>query len=241
METFISGNYEVSVLDKNKKEDLIEVQKLRYDHLLRDFNPSLEEGLIDDDGYDQYCDSLIVKDLTTNKIVGTYRVCTLETAKGHPFKSEEEFNIDELKNSGYGIVETGRAVVHKDYRNGSVIGLLWKALFMYTVSNNCRFIFGTCSFHGTNPKVFDKLFAYLKDNNLNKDYNMYATKDSFEFEDIPYVKEEIEIPSLLKGYMRLGTTISRNGFIDYDFNCCDIITMIDTETINPRYLKHYLG
>lgn len=238
---FYAGDYHVTVLDKNNIEQLKEVQKLRYDYLLREFNPSLPDQGIDDDGFDQYADSLLVIDTRSNKIIGTYRVSTLKTSKGHYFKSEAEFNIDELKNSGYGIVETGRAVVHGDYRNGAVIGLLWKALFTYAMENDCRYIFGTCSFMGTNPQKYAKLFAYMKDKYMNKDYNIYATNNSFEIEDIEYDEKDIEIPSLLKGYIRLGTSISRNGFIDYEFNCCDLVTIMDCQNMNPRYLKHFLG
>ena len=49
-------NYHIRMLDKNNKQELIEVQKLRYDYLLKEFNSELPEDGLDEDGYDKYCE-----------------------------------------------------------------------------------------------------------------------------------------------------------------------------------------
>ena len=43
MKPFESGNFLVRLLDKSNEEELHIVQKLRYDFLLRDFDPRSEE------------------------------------------------------------------------------------------------------------------------------------------------------------------------------------------------------
>ena len=62
MKPFEAGDYLVRLLDKNNKEELRLVQKLRFDYLLKDFDPSLPEEGLDDDGFDEYCDSILVID-----------------------------------------------------------------------------------------------------------------------------------------------------------------------------------
>lgn len=241
MESFETKDYLLRLLNKNNPDEIKEVQKLRYDYLLREFDPSLPEGGIDDDGFDEYCDSIIVIHKATNKIVGTYRVATKETSKGHPFKLEEEFDISSIKNDPQGVVEIGRAVIHGDYRDGVVIGLIWKGIFLYGKANNCRYSIGTASFHGTDPNVHKKAFGYLGANRLDTKHDIFSIKNSFEIIPDPNISlAESEMPSLLKGYIALGAVIARNGFIDYEFNSCDVLIVIDFWTINERLVDRIL-
>ncbi len=64
-------------------DDLVECQRLRY--LV--FNLELREGYstsertgLDIDPFDSFCDHLMVRDLESGKLVGTYRLQTGETA-----------------------------------------------------------------------------------------------------------------------------------------------------------------
>ncbi len=234
--------YLVRLLDKNNSKELLELQQLRYNYLLKYFNQDLDDNGIDDDGYDEYSDSILVIDKSTNKICGTYRVSTLKTLQGKPFKSEGEFIIDPIKNSGYGIVETGRAVVHSDYRDGVVIGLLWKGLFSYTKENNCKYIIGTVSFQGCDPTVFDKAFAYLRNNKLNTEFSIKAKCNSYEYPVLEnnYTLKESGMPSLMKTYLEIGSTVSINGFVDKEFNSCDVMIIMDIDNLNQRFLKHFI-
>lgn len=236
MKPFESGNFLVRLLDKNNEEELRIVQKLRYDYLLRDFDPSLPEDGLDDDGFDQYCDSILVIDKENNMIVGTYRVATLKTANGHEFKCEEEFDIDALKADPDGVIETGRAVVHGDYRKGGVISLLWDGLFHYATENHCRYITGTASLHGTDYTVHRKCLSYLYHHSINTHFNIRSKKNSFEY----YQDEDAtmnDIPSLLKTYLIMGARVSVNGYIDYEFNSCDVLIITDLQNVNQRMLK----
>ena len=239
---FKYDKYLVRLVDKNKKEELTDIQKLRYEFLLREFNPKLPEGGIDDDGYDKNTDSIVVIDTENGMIVGTYRVATLETNKDKKFIDESEFNIDALKNCGSNILELGRAVVHKDYRNGIVIQLLWSAIYRYAIDNKCKYMFGTCSLHSTDPSRYPNLLCYLKKNKI-ADLDVYAKEPKYEFDFVNEYSEELlkeEMPSLLRTYIGIGAKVSRNGFIDYDFNCCDVITVIEVEKVNPLFARKFM-
>ena len=98
MDHIETADYLVRMLDHDNKDELREVQKLRYDYLLRDFdeNKNDSDGL-DDDGYDAFSESLIAVEKKTGRIVGTYRVATDATLKGGVFKCEEEFDISSLR------------------------------------------------------------------------------------------------------------------------------------------------
>ena len=54
-------------------------------------------------------------------------------------------------------------------------------------------------------------------------------------------RSNTQIPGLLKAYLMMGAQVSRNGFIDYDFNCCDVMTILDCSNLNERFMKRFLG
>ena len=238
-----SHGYTVRLLDPENKEELREVQRLRYTYLLREFDigKSDPDGL-DDDGYDAFSDSLIVSEVGTGRIVGTYRLATEDTLCGKPFKSEEEFDISPLRRSGCGFVEAGRAVVHGDHRNGAVINLLWRGLISYAKDRGLRYIIGTCSMHGTDPGVYENCTSVLREKYLCDKFDIRAVRDPFEYGTKTGISpRDADIPGLLTAYLRFGATVSHNGFIDRDFNCCDVMVVLDLQNANKRLLKRIAG
>lgn len=241
MENVETKDYLLRLLDKNNKEELIEVQRLRYIYLLKDFDESLPEEGLDDDGFDEFSDSLIVVHKATNRIIGTYRITTKETSQGKPFKTETEFDISSILAAPEGVAETGRAVIHVDHRNGVVLGMIWKGIFNYAKWKNCRYVIGTCSLHGVDPTIHYHCLAYIKNKCLDTRFNVKAVENSFEYPDDPSVVSlDNNMPSLLKGYLVLGAKISLNGFIDYEFKSCDVLIIIDLNNLNERLLNMML-
>ena len=245
MFSYNSGKFNLRMLDHNNPNELKEIQKLRYQYLLRDFNPELPIEGIDNDGHDATSDSVIVEDMENHLIVGTYRLSTKETVGNNRFISEDEFNISEMKKGDFEILELGRAVVHGDYRTGAVINLLWAGIFEYIRIKNCKYIFGTCSLHGVDPSVHNMTLAYLNKNLIFQDYNILSTHNSFSYpsyQDIDnYSDDEAynQLPALLKAYIKFGVKVSTNGYIDYDFNSCDCMTIINVDEINPKMVNFY--
>ena len=238
-----SHGYTVSLLDHDDKEKLMEVQRLRYTYLLREFDAGKNDPYgLDDDGYDAFSDSLIVTCAGSGRIVGTYRLATEDTLRGAPFKSEEEFDISQLKKAEGGIVEAGRAVVHGDFRDGAVISLLWKGLISYAKEHCLRYIIGTCSLHGTDPAVYEDCTSVLRQYYLCRGFDIRAVGEPFEYgtrKDL--TPDGADIPGLLKAYLRFGASVSANGFIDHAFNCCDVLVLLDLEDMNDRLIKRITG
>ena len=123
---------------------------------------------IDKDIYDEFCDHLIAIDINTNKVIGTYRLIKKSHLKVlNTFLTETEFNIDKLKK--YEILELGRAVVQSEYRDGVTIGMLWKGVIKYALSQGVEVMIGTASFHGINPNEYKETFSFLYDNYLSNE------------------------------------------------------------------------
>ncbi len=242
MDHLETADYLIRLLDHDNAEELREVQKLRYDFLLKEFdeNKNSSDGL-DDDGYDAFSDSILAVEKKSGRIVGTYRVATEETLKGQLYKSEEEFDLSSLRAEPEGILEAGRAVVRADHRAGVVVGLLWLGLISYARDRGLRYLFGTCSLHGTDPDQYTNCTSYLRQHHLCEKFEIRAAHDTFEYGTVKDLSlAEAHIPGLLKAYLKTGAKVSRNGFIDRDFNCCDVMIVMDRLHMDDRYFRRFM-
>ncbi|TGN09411.1 GNAT family N-acetyltransferase [Leptospira ilyithenensis] len=245
------------VLEVRLAENQLEIERalaLRYDV----FNLEMGEGLPqssatrkDRDEYDLYCHHLLVFDKTNdNKIVGTYRILTRENAKkGIGFYSENEFDITSIYNLPDEIAEVGRSCVHPDYRDGSVISLLWQGLAEFMIKYDVRYLMGCGSIHSTNADVASESYAFLKAKEAlapeefrvfpNPDYCLPGFNVNLEIGDPKSVSKNI--PPLLKGYIRIGAKICGIPALDSVFGTTDVFILFDRKEITERYAKHYMS
>jgi len=92
--------------------EIEEAQRLRF----QVFNLELNKGLkasyqrgLDVDEFDPYCDHLIVRDLKSGDVVGTYRLLRGSQARQHiGFYSEKEFDLSRIKKLDGELLELGR-------------------------------------------------------------------------------------------------------------------------------------
>ena len=236
------GKFEIRLMNKDEAE-LKQVQAFRYQYLLRDYNPDLPLEGFDDDGYDAYSDTLLVIDHEENKIVGTYRLATPSTIQDASYLTEAQYDLSAFRENKINFVELGRAVVHPLYRNGFVIQLLFLGLYNYAKSMGCKYMIGLCSFHGTDPKQYQNAFALLKRDYAFTDYQFNAIANKINFACSGEVDEHLaksEMPGLLRMYLNLGAKVAPEGSIDYTFQSCDVLILLDVESINVRYLERIM-
>ncbi|EIE02694.1 GNAT family N-acetyltransferase [Leptospira licerasiae] len=237
-------------------ENQLEIERtlaLRYDV----FNLELGEGLPqsaatrkDRDEYDLFCDHLIVVDKNRNDmIVGTYRILRRSVAKANiGFYSDNEFDITKIYELEREPAEIGRSCVHPEYRDGSVISLLWGGLAQYMKKNNIGYLFGCGSVHSTDAQSANDVYAFLKDKQALAGeafdvkplpgFEMPGFDQNYSPEDIKEVSKRI--PALIKGYIRAGSTICGIPALDAVFKTTDFFIIFDIKDIESRYSKHYL-
>ena len=255
-----------TLLEKNEKaartlevrlaENQLEIEKalsLRYNV----FNDELKEGLPesaatgkDRDEYDYYCHHLIVLDREKDAVVGTYRILRRETAAANiGFYSETEFNMKKIYELEDELAEVGRSCVHPNYRDGSVISLLWAGLAEYMRNYNLRYLFGCGSVHSLDPAAASEAFAYLKKHNALADDRFGITPldthilDGFD-PDYKILDEKAvsrRIPVIIKGYMRLGAKICGTPAVDRVFGTTDMFVLFDFEQISAKYGKKFVS
>ncbi|MCE9499406.1 MAG: GNAT family N-acetyltransferase [Leptospira sp.] len=221
------------------------------------FNLEMGEGLPqssstrkDRDEYDFYCEHLIVMDKARdNMIVGTYRILNRKTAKKNiGFYSETEFDLSKLYELEDEVAEVGRSCVHPEYRDGSVITLLWAGLGEYMMQNNVRYLMGCGSIHSTDPVMASEVYAFLREKDglaetkfevMPLDINKIENFDTnFAINDIKETTKKI--PPLVKGYLRVGAKICGTPALDRVFGTTDLFVLFDRNEIDKRYGEKFL-
>src|SRR6266516_3227144 len=150
-------------------DEVRRAQQLRFEV----FNLELGEGLADSyatgldvDPFDEFCDHLIVEELATSEIVGTYRLQTGQLAAANlGYYSEREFDFAPYEPFRCEMIELGRACVHADHRNFNLLHLLWRGIAHYAVERKARMLIGCSSLTSLDPvegiAVYRQLQPYL--------------------------------------------------------------------------------
>ncbi|MFI6273990.1 GNAT family N-acetyltransferase [Streptomyces sp. NPDC050988] len=224
--------------------DVRAAQRLRHDVFAGEMGALLSSSQpgLDVDAFDAYCDHLLVRDTTTGQVVGTYRLLPPDRAAiAGRLYSEGEFDLGPLAGIRSGLVEVGRSCVHPDHRDGAVIGLIWAGIARYMVDGGHEWLAGCCSIPladggtlaaGTWDRVRDKHLA-------PEEYRVRPL--------LPWSAEgvarpaRIELPPLLRGYLRLGAWVCAEPAHDPDFGVADLYVLLSMRRVNPRYLRHFLS
>ncbi len=224
-----------------------EVLKLRFEV----FNLELKEGLDtsfstlrDEDDFDRQCHHLLVIERASNKIVGTYRLQTLEMArKGIGFYSAGEFNLNKLGRKVLRkSVEVGRACIHKEHRNTRALFLLWKGIAQYIFYTQNRYLFGCCSITSQDPAVGKTFMDYLERNNYIHDKIYTVPVSGLEcYSDELKVpcKDKVDMPALMDMYLRYGAKVCGQPAIDRAFKTIDFFVILDINDLAPETLNMF--
>src|SRR6202161_3071231 len=132
-EETVTAQHRLQVTWARTDDELREAQRLRYRVFADEMGARLTGPAgLDVDAFDSYCDHLLVRDLDTLKVVGTYRALPPhQAARVGRLYAESEFNVSRLTHLRPKMVEVGRSCVHPDYRSGAVIMSLWGGLAAY--------------------------------------------------------------------------------------------------------------
>jgi len=250
-----NGNLLIKLAETNA--EIKKAQSLRYSVFYKEKNAKagLSKKMLrrDFDKVDRFADHLIVIDKNRrslkNNIIGTYRLIRGDLANQYGgFYTSTEFDLSNIFHSykNNQILELGRSCIHKKYRNGATVNLLWKAIANYVSIYDIKILLGCASFPGTNVMNFSDELAYLKRNHSlpselsvkSLDVNIYPINNS-KNKNVSDLKLFIKLPPLIKGYLRVGGKVSERFFVDHDFDTIDLCVVVQTNDINYKYKKRF--
>ncbi len=234
-------------------EDLRAAQRLRYDVFVRELGgggAGVDHAAgLETDTFDPVYDHLLLEDVSRadDPVVGVYRLMPgSRVSEIGAFYTEGEYDIAPLREGGRELLELGRSCLHRDYRGGTALAEMWRALAAYVLERRIEIMFGVASFHGTDVDALAQPLSHLYDRHLApEDLRVTArTEDARRMDILP--ADEIDrvaavkaIPALIKGYLRLGGFVGDGAFIDHAFNTTDVCLVIDVNRMSEKHRGFY--
>jgi len=213
------------------------------------FNVELGEGLKasclserDCDVYDTVCEHLLVEDIVTGEVVGTYRMQSGLTAGAHfGYYSEREFHFAPYEHLRPQMLEIGRACIRKDYRALNVLMLLWRGIVLYATQVSARYVIGCSSLNSTDVSSGSAMFATLRERFLVEPELQTAPTEEFSLQIDTACTERTDPPRLLKSYLSVGAKICGPPALDREFGTIDFLTLVDTEQLTSAARSRFFA
>ncbi|MBE2893746.1 GNAT family N-acetyltransferase [Spirabiliibacterium falconis] len=224
----------------NCQQEIEQAQRLRYAVFAEEMGAKVQsiDGR-DVDQYDPFCQHLIAIDTQLNTVVGCYRLLTQAGANAlGQWYSQTEFDLRNIEPLLPDTVELGRACVHKDYRTGTVMLMLWSGLVKFMHDNQLKYMIGCGSMsmqHGGDRVA--SLYRKLAQHYLSPPQWRVFPRNPI---DLTQFNHDLHVatPPLIKGYLRAGAYICGEPTFDPDFNTADVLILMSIDRLDERYFKH---
>lgn len=201
--------------------------------------PSGDRG-VDEDRFDQYCRHLVVRDVVSGETVGTYRLLSGDdAARAGGFYAETEFHLARILTLPR-LVEVGRACIHPAYRHGAVLSFLWSALARHIEAAGYAHVIGSASIPGTDDgRAAASLYRRLATEHLSPPAWRVLPRQGLRLEQLT---DDVDatVPTLLRGYLRMGAYVCGPPAWDDDFRCADLFVLLPIARMRQRYRTHLL-
>jgi len=233
-----AGRYDVRLA--NTEQEIRAAQKLRYEVLFKESGGRVTKEMLnterEEDEWDYVAYHVVVLDKKDdNKVVGTVRlVSNTALDEGQSFYTEHAFDLGGLRNNYGKILELSRACVSPEGRGGAILMLIWKFTMQFIEHNGYEVLFGCASFHGTDYHEHKEILAYLYDKHLASEELMPIAKEDVtsvaikDFTEKPESgKKRGKVPTMLRGYLKIGARISEKAIIDPVFNTTFVAIYVD--------------
>jgi putative hemolysin len=221
--------------------EIKDAQRLRYQIFAMEMGADIDGGNegLDCDALDAHCEHLIVRN-DEGVIVACTRLLTGEVAaQNGGYYSAHEFHMSAVTALDGRKLEIGRTCVHADHRTGTTISVLWTGLADYVAKNGIDYLFGCASIPLDDVDGAHRIIAEIRNRYLSApDLRVSPTKP-LPTKEVPFSRTRM--PPLLKAYVSLGARACGEAYWDTDFNCADVLMLLNLRELHPRYAKRFLG
>ena len=235
------GRPQLTVSFARSREDVRAAQRLRHRVFIEELGARIGARLsnVERDRYDPFCEHLIVRDHAIGEVIGTYRLLTPErAARLGTFIAGSEFDLAPLEALRGSLAELGRACIHRDYRSGAAIMLLWSGIAAFIRAQGVRYLFG-CASIGMEDGGVNALAVYAAVSSHHLAPVQYRVIPRTPLAHIAGECARARIPALLKGYLRLGAWVCGEPASDPEFNTADLLVLLSLERLEARYARHF--
>ena len=235
-----AGRYDVRLA--GTVQEVEDAQKLRYEVLFKESGGRITRDMLnterEEDEWDEIAYHVIVIDRKAeNQVVGTVRLVSgAALTDGQGFYTEKAFDLSKLRDHYDSTLELSRACVSAEGRGGAILLLIWKFTMQFIEQNQYDVLFGCASFSGTDYRKHTEILSYLYHKHLADEDLMplplahVKSVAIAEFQREPGKgKERGQVPTLLRGYLKIGARISDSAVIDPVFNTTFVAIYVDAK------------
>jgi len=235
-----AGRYDVRLAET--QSEVHAAQALRYKVLFKESGGKVTREMLnterEEDEWDDIAYHVIVLDQkNAGEIVGTVRLVAGDRlSNDQAFYTEHAFDISGIRSNYDSVIELSRACVSPEGRGGAILMLIWKFTMQFIEKNHYQIMFGCASFSGTDYTKHTEILSYLHDKHLADEALMPKAKKSVQSisirdfnEPVAKGKKRGAVPTMLRGYLKIGAKISEEAIIDPVFNTTFVAIYVDSK------------
>lgn len=226
-------------------DELQQAQALRYRALYQEKNAPLSDEMRrtqrEDDEWDPIAQHVIVLDTRAQgePVVGTLRLVSTDAlSTGQCLYTELAYDIEPLRSNYRKILELSRFCIDSEARGGAILMLIWKFTMQYIIAERFELMLGCASFPGIDIDQHRAILGYLYRNNLAPPELRSSAISEQAIDIASFLSEEDDneddwnsakqaVPTLLRGYLKIGAKITDKAIIDPEFNTVFVGIYVD--------------
>ena len=127
-----------------------------------------------------------------------------------------------------------------------MIELLWRGLWLYAARHGIDALIGCASLPGTDLVALETQLSFLLTHaRADGDWLVAALPHRAALfaprpaDEIDARRALMQLPPLVKAYLRTGARFGRDAVIDHQFGTTDVFAIMPMADIEERYLAHY--
>jgi putative hemolysin len=196
--------------------------------------------------YDPYCEHLLVRAGASGDragaVIGTYRVLTPTAARRvGGFCSETEFDLTRLRPLRDKTAELSRCCVHPEHRHEGANLALWGALTEFMACNNLDTMLG-CASVSMRDGGHTAASVWKQLRHTHPAPIEWQVRPRLPLPvDVLARGHPVDLPALIKGYLRCGARILGAPAWDPDFNTADLPMIMRVTDLPPKFRRQLLG
>lgn len=211
----------------NSPEEVLASKQFRYQVLAQgESNKNLAEGL-DQDGYDEYCQHLLVKQDETGDIVASMRLLTDDKASLiGSFYSENRFVLNALLPLSGKVLEISRICIHPAYRNRGAIAALWSGLASFMARHKTDYLLICLNLDvGEKTALVKAIMKQIRFMSMESSTCRVTPR-------VPFNGPATEgihalLPPMLQACLKLGAKVCGEPCWDADLNSAELFLLLD--------------
>lgn len=196
-------------------------------------------GGLERDIFDPFCEHLVAIEKKTGRVVATCRLLLPEkAAELGCLYCDGEFWLTRLNPVREQIVEVGRTCVAPGHRNGLTIRLLWVALANFVAATGQRYAIGAASVGlDDGGELAMRLYQHLSHHCMaDEPWRTWPRRRLPMIDHVFDPNTLLQMPALIKSYVRMGARLMGEPHYDEDFGCADFPVLVDMWLMDRRLL-----